>query len=86
MTNEEKIKRIKELNGYVVKGLVNGLTHTIRDGRTNNIDWVRKRLNLWESFGRSVINIVNDSDSKYEEEDLKKISKEGFGRQISEGI
>lgn len=45
-------KKILEWHQLVVQGMVNGLTHTMRDGRNEDINWVRGRLKLWESFGR----------------------------------
>ena len=70
--------KIKEWHDLVVNGLVNGLTHTIHDGRINNIEWVRKRLNLWESFGRCIMALETDQNYEYDEKKLKEVSKEGY--------
>jgi len=70
--------KIKELKKYVNLGLVNGLTHTIHDGRRDNIEWVRKRLMLWESFGRCVCSLVEGNDHSYDEKELKRVAEEGY--------
>ena len=70
--------KIKEWHNLVVKGLVNGLTHTIKDGRTNDINWVRKRLELWESFARCVYALEIGQTFEYDEKNLKEIAKEGY--------
>ena len=70
--------KIKEWHNAIVEGLNNGLTHTIWDGRREDINWVRKRLRLWESFGRCVMDLETGQDYKYNEKDLFEIAKEGY--------
>ena len=72
-------KKILEFHNLVVTGLVNGLTHTTGDKRIEDIEWVRKRLNLWESFGRTVFDfIIGLNDYSYSLKDLERIAKEGY--------
>ena len=77
--NKEDKAEVKYFHDLVVKGLVNGLTHTIWDGRRDDIEWVRGRLELWESFGRTLFNFLMETNGyKYELRDLKEISKKGY--------
>jgi hypothetical protein len=71
-------KKIKEWHSAVVSGLVGGLTHTIWDGRRDDIDWVRQRLRLWEAFGRCVFAFHNKQSWDSDEKDLFEIAKEGY--------
>lgn len=76
--NKLRVKLI-EWHHLIVSGLCNGLTHTHRDERNNNIDWVRKRLALFESFSRCVMNYEWGNNYKdFDEKDLKEVSKEGY--------
>jgi len=75
--------KIKEWKKLVVNGLCNGLTHTISDGRQNDIVWVRGRLQLWEAFGRCVINLENEQNYEYDERELIEISKLGYIKEQS---
>lgn len=75
---DEFNKKIMEWHNLIVKGLNNGLTHTIHDGRVKNIEWVRKRLRLWEAFGRCVFNLHIRQDYKYDEKELKEVAEEGY--------
>jgi len=70
--------KIKEWHQLVVNGLVNGLTHTIPDGRREDIVWVRRRLKLWESFGRCIMDLETNQDWSYAEKDLKEVAKLGY--------
>lgn len=73
--------KLKEWHNLIVKGLCNGLTHTHRDERNDNIDWVRKRLALFESFSRCVMNYEWGNNYKdFDEKDLKEVSKEGYSQ------
>lgn len=74
----EDKKLINEWHNMVVTGLVNGLTHTIWDERREDINWVRKRLTLWESFGRCMYSLHNNQSYEMDEKDLKEVSKEGY--------
>ena len=71
-------KKIKEWHNMVVSGLVNGLSHTHRDGRINDINWVRKRGSLFEAFGRCMFDYHNEQDYESNERELLEISKEGY--------
>ena len=73
--------KIQEWHNLIVEGLCNGLTHTIRDGRTDDIVWIRRRLQLWESFGRCVMDLETEQDYKYVEKELKEIAKLGYKKE-----
>lgn len=76
---EEFKVKIREWHQYVVKGLCNGLTHTHRDGRNNDIEWVRRRLELFESFSRCVMDFEWGNNYKdFSEKQLKEISELGY--------
>ena len=75
-------QKIKEWHDLIVKGLNNGLTHTIWDGRRDDINWVRKRLKLWEAFGRCVFAFHNKQDWELDEIELKKIAEEGYSPKL----
>ncbi len=80
--NEKDTKEVTRFHNLVVKGLNNGLTHTIWDGRKEDIEWVRGRLELWESFGRTLFNFLMEyNDYSYSLRDLKEISKKGYNPQ-----
>ena len=71
--------KLKEWHDHVVQGLLNGLTHTNRDGRTDDIEWVRRRLALWEAFGRCVMDFEWGNNYKdFSEKDLRRIAREGY--------
>ena len=70
--------KIKEWHNLLVQGLNNGLTHTIHDGRTEDIVWVGRRLRLWESFGRCIMDLETGQDYQYVEKELKEIAKLGY--------
>jgi len=75
-------KKLKEWHNYVVEGLINGLTHTHRDGRNNDIDWVRKRLALFESFSRCVMDFIwGNNYEDFSEKELKEVAREGYTAQ-----
>jgi len=74
-------KQIKEWHKLVVKGLVNGLTHTMRDGRNEDIVWVRRRLKLFESFARCVMDLETGQDYQYSEKDLKEVAELGYSEE-----
>ena len=71
-------EKVKEWHNMVVTGLCNGLTQTIPDGRNNDIVWVRRRLELWESFGRCVMDLETGQDYKYSEKELREVSELGY--------
>lgn len=77
--SSKKLKdKIDEWHNAVVQGMINGLTHTIWDGRRDDINWVRKRLALWEAFGRCVYALRTGNDYQYDEKDLFEIAREGY--------
>lgn len=77
-------KKLKEWHGYIINGLTNGLTHTHRDGRNNDIEWVRSRLLLWEAFGRCVMDFQWGNNYKeFAEKELKQVAREGYSRSES---
>ncbi len=71
-------KKVKEWHDMVVTGLVNGLSHVCGDDRREDIVWVRRRLRLWESFARCMINLETGQDYQYSEKDLLNASKQGY--------
>lgn len=71
-------KELERLHGIIVTGLVNGLSHTYTDGRTDQIDFWRKRSGLFEAFSRCIIDLMTNQSLKYAENELKEIAKEGF--------
>ena len=77
--DKEFQKKIKEWHLLVVTGLIGGLSHTYRDGRNDDINWVRKRLALFESFFRCVMNYEWGNNYKdFDEAELKEVSEEGY--------
>ncbi len=78
MEDKELIKKAKEWHQYVVIGLTKGLTHTHRDERLDDIDWVRKRLRLFESFSRCIMDTIWGNDNQYNEKELKEVAEEGY--------
>ena len=80
MIKDKEFKaKLKKWHSLVVNGLTNGLTHTHRDGRNNDINWVRKRLALFESFSRCVMDYEWGNNTKdFSEKELKKVSVEGY--------
>lgn len=83
----EKLKKsdkekVLEFHNLVVKGLNNGLTHTIDDGRTSTLEWTRKRLNLWEAFGRTLFDfLIGLNDHNYSLKDLEEIAILGYKKE-----
>jgi len=71
-------KKIEEWHKLVVNGLVNGLSHTARDGRTDNIDFWRLRSRLFNAFGKCVLDLITNQDYQYSEKDLKDTAKQGY--------
>lgn len=78
MEEKELIKKAKGWHQYVVSGLVKGLSHTSRDERLHDIDWVRKRLALFESFSRCIMDTICGNDNQYNEKELKEVAEEGY--------
>lgn len=81
--NKEDIQKVTEFHNLVVKGLNNGLTHIIWDGRRDAIVWVRKRLELWESFGRVLFEFLMENNYEYDLKELEEIAKEGYKKQTN---
>ena len=71
-------RRVMKLHNLVVKGLVNGLSHTSGDERLEDINFWRKRCNLFNEFSKCVLDIVTDQNPKYAEKNLKEVAKEGY--------
>ena len=76
----EKEKKIMELHKLVVNGLVQGLSHTHRDGRLDDTDFWRKRCSLFNEFSLCVLNIVTRQTCEYSEKELRKIAEEGYNK------
>lgn len=74
-TNKQKILEWHQL---VVKGLVNGLSFTARDGRTEQLDFWARRSNLFERFSKCVLNLYTDQSYEIDERELIEIAKEGY--------
>ena len=74
----EKEKQIMKFHNLVVTGLVNGLSHTNRDERLDDIDFWRSRCNLFNEFSKCVLNMVTNQTCEYSEKELKRIAKEGY--------
>ena len=70
--------KIKEWHNLVVNGLVNGLSHTARDKRLNDINFWRKRSQLFNEFSLCVLSLVNEQNYEYAEKNLKEIAEEGY--------
>ena len=77
--DKEFADKLQEWHNLVVSGLCNGLTHVHRDGRNEDINWVRKRLALFESFSRCVMDFEwNENYKDFSEKELKEVSHEGY--------
>ena len=74
----DKEKKIMEWHNLVVKGLVNGLTHTYQDERLNDINFWRKRCDLFNEFSKCVLDISTNQNYEYAEKNLKEIAEEGY--------
>ena len=74
-------KKIQEWRSLIVKGLNKGLTYTINDRRMDDIVWVRRRLELWESFGRCVMDLETNQDYSFPEKELKEIAELGYEKE-----
>jgi len=70
--------KIKEWHKLVIIGLNNGLTHTIHDGRRENIEWVRMRMFLFNYFTKCIMDLETNQDWSINENNLKRISEEGW--------
>jgi hypothetical protein len=78
--------KIKEWKDLLLMGLNNGLTQTIQDGRTNDINWVRKRLELFESFTRCVVILESGLSYEYDEKSLREVAEEGYKKDLPKTI
>lgn len=80
--SEKDREKVLEFHNLVVKGLNNGFTHTIDDGRREDIEWVRGRLELWESFGRTLFGFLSGlNDYSYSLKDLQEIANVGYKKE-----
>ena len=75
---KKREKKIMELHQLVVTGLVQGLSHTHRDGRLEEINFWRSRSNLFNEFSLCVLSILTDQNCELSEKQLKEIAKEGY--------
>jgi len=73
MENDQLIKKIKEWQLIVNKGLNNGLSHTHQDGRLNDIEFWRRRSCLFNIFALCVMH----KDEMHEKE-LIEIAERGY--------
>ncbi len=78
---KEKESMIRKWHKFVVNGLVNGLSHTHRDGRLNDVDFWRKRCRLFDSFAHCILDLATDQDYQSSEKELKEIAKEGYKKE-----
>lgn len=72
--------KIKEWHNMVVTGLVNGLSRVQLkdDKRKKDIDFWRRRSELFDAFAHCVIDLETGQDWKYSEKSLKEWSSAGF--------
>jgi len=75
---KDREKKIMEWHKDVVTGLVNGLSHTHRDGRLDDINFWRSRSDLFDTFAHCVLNILTDQTFELSEKELISISNEGY--------
>jgi len=71
-------EKLKKWSNLINQGLCNGLTHTHMDERRDDIDWLRKRLSLFENFSKCVMNFQWGNDWNYNEKELKEIAEDGY--------
>ena len=71
-------KKLGEWHKLIVQGLVNGLSHTHQDGRTDKIDFWRQRSKLFNLFGLCVQNLISEQNYEYDENQLKEIAEKGY--------
>ncbi|GAG28263.1 unnamed protein product, partial [marine sediment metagenome] len=76
-----EIDKIKEWMQIVNIGLVNGLSHTNRDGRTDDIDFWRKRSQLFNGLTLCIKDLVTEQNYEYSEKDLRKIANDGYQKE-----
>lgn len=70
--------KILEWHKLINIGLVNGLSFTARDGRTEELNFWRKRSMLFDAFAHCVMNLATEQDYSLDEKELKRISDEGY--------
>ena len=75
---KNKELKIKEWHQLIVKGLVNGLSYTAMDGRTDDINFWRKRCDLFDTFAHCIQSLITEQSYKYDEKNLKEIAEEGY--------
>ena len=74
-------QKVLEWHNLVVNGLVNGLSHTSRDERLDDIDFWRSRCHLFNEFSKCVLDLITEQNYEYAEENLKKIAKAGYKKE-----
>ena len=67
-----------EWHRLVVNGLVNGLSVTSQDKRLDDIDFWRKRSQLFSEFAKCVLDLETEQNYQYSEKNLGEIAKEGY--------
>ena len=70
--------KIKEWHNLLVRGLVNGLSYTANDGRTEQTNFWRKRCQLFNEFSACVLDLETEQNYEYAEKNLKEIAEEGY--------
>ena len=79
-------EKILEWHKLVVIGLCNGLSHTARDERLEDIDFWRKRCFLFNEFSKCVLDLITEQNYEYSEQNLKRIAEEGYKKEGEELI
>lgn len=77
-TNKDIKKEILKFHNLVVKGLVNGLSHTEQDGRTEELEFWRQRSILFDRFGHCVMNLITDQSYDIDLHELNEVAKNGY--------
>jgi len=73
-----KTNKILECHKLIVQGLVNGLSHTHQDERLNDVEFWRKRPELFNLFSLCVLNLLTEQNYEYDENQLKEIAEKGY--------
>ena len=75
---KEYKKKIFEWHNLLVNGVVNGLSSNARDERLNDVDFWKRRSNLFDAFANCIQSLITEQDYHLDEKELKKISEEGY--------
>ncbi|HEY0090116.1 MAG TPA: hypothetical protein VGB37_14815 [Candidatus Lokiarchaeia archaeon] len=71
-------EKIQALNNIVIIGIVNGLSHTHTDGRTEDINFWKLRSELFNEFFICVKSLLSNQNYSYAEKRLIEIAQEGY--------